>query len=353
MRARIEPQAHVAHHPVTVHEQARDRLAHPEHVHRMARSDPHTLAIAERRRAEQSDQARERPIGHMAACNDNHAVIGDDPSRAPADAINAKSATHQAMVARRRFAAKSANWPLGEFHHATPQTRRSRHSTAPPSGHSAPVDRPGTDKTRNFRSRDATKRCELHRSGRNDARKGPGLGEQEHPIPLVQSPRFDQEPLTPMSEPRKTPSNYRSGTDYTMEFGKYRFRFSARDFRERCEFAAVQLAFVPSGSLKDADVEQLVQLVAHGHISSDGGLQDHIAAHREELIGFDDDLVHWLRKLVFRGAWVDQQIKDELVEPVLDDFGTFTYRCAVTNDPIEEIADTPDWSNVGYRMERR
>lgn len=156
-----------------------------------------------------------------------------------------------------------------------------------------------------------------------------------------------------MSEPRKTPSNYRSGTDYTMEFGKYRFRFSARDFRERCEFAAVQLAFVPCGSLKDADVEQLVQLVAHGQISSDGGLQDHIAAHREELIGFDDDLVHWLRKLVFRGAWVDQQIKDELVEPVLDDFGTFTYRCAVTNDPIEEIADTPDWSNVGYRMERR
>lgn len=156
-----------------------------------------------------------------------------------------------------------------------------------------------------------------------------------------------------MPEPRKTPSNYRSGTDYTMEFGKYRFRFSARDFRERCEYAAVQLAFVQRGALAENEVEQLVQLVAHGQINTDGGLQDHIAANREELIGFDDDLVHWLRKLVFRGAWVDQQIKDELVEPVFDNAGAFSYRCAVTNDPIEEIADTPDWSKVGYRMEPR
>ena len=156
-----------------------------------------------------------------------------------------------------------------------------------------------------------------------------------------------------MSEPRKTPSNYRSGTDYTMEFGKYRFRFSARDFRERCEFAAVQLAFVQKGALQETELEQLVQLVAHGQINTDGGLQDHITANREELLGFDDDLVHWLRKLVFRGAWVDQQIKDELVEPVLSNDGFFAYRCAVTSEPIEEIADTPNWSKVGYRMEPR
>ena len=57
-----------------------------------------------------------------------------------------------------------------------------------------------------------------------------------------------------MSEPRKTPSNSRSGTDYTMEFGKYRFRFSARDFRERCEFAAVQLAFVQKGALQETEL---------------------------------------------------------------------------------------------------
>ena len=97
-----------------------------------------------------------------------------------------------------------------------------------------------------------------------------------------------------MSEPRKTPSNYRSGTDYTMEFGKYRFRFSARDFRERCEFAAVQLAFVPSGSLKDADVEQLVQLVAHGHITPEvmgDGLARRLGVPRARLGGGVDPAI--------------------------------------------------------------
>lgn len=162
-----------------------------------------------------------------------------------------------------------------------------------------------------------------------------------------------REPPTDMPESSKAPSNYRSGTDYTMEFGKYRFRFSTRDFRERCEFAAIQLAFVQSGVLQEAELEQLVQLVAHGQINSDGALHDHISAHREELLGFEDDLVHWLRKLVFRGAWVDQQIKDDLVEPVLDDTGRFHYRCAVTSDPVEEITDLPNWSQVGFRMEPR
>ncbi len=155
-----------------------------------------------------------------------------------------------------------------------------------------------------------------------------------------------------MPEPRKSTPNYRSGKDFTMEFGKYRFRFSSRDFRERCEHAAVKLGFVPRDSLADEELAQLVELVAHGEITTDGPLNAHIDAHREALVGFDDDLVHWLRKIVFRGAWVDQQIKDDLVEPVFEDIG-FTYRCTVTGDLIEDMEDTPDWSWIGYRMEPR
>jgi len=155
-----------------------------------------------------------------------------------------------------------------------------------------------------------------------------------------------------MSEPRKSTPNYRSGKDFTMEFGKYRFRFSSRDFRERCEDAAVRLGFVPRDSLADEEIAQLVELVAHGEITTDGPLSSHIEENRDVLMGFDDDLVHWLRKVVFRGAWVDQQIKDDLVEPVFEDTG-FTYRCTVTGDLIAELEGTPDWSRVGYRMERR
>lgn len=156
-----------------------------------------------------------------------------------------------------------------------------------------------------------------------------------------------------MAERRKNTPNYRSGTDYTMEFGKYRFRFSARDFRERCEHAAVQLGFVPFVPLSDAELTQLVELVAHGSISSDGPLGEHIDANRDVLMGFDDDLVHWLRKIVFRGAWVDQQIKDDLVEPIFEETTGFVYRCTVTGDVIEDIEDAPDWSHIGYRMETK
>ncbi len=153
-----------------------------------------------------------------------------------------------------------------------------------------------------------------------------------------------------MGQPRKSQSNYQSGTDFTMEFGKFRFRFNACDFRERVEFAAVQLGFVERASLPESELDQLVELAAYGEIRSDGPLAAHLTEHREALIGFDDDLVHWLRKLVFRGAWVDQQIKDDLVEPVFDGTG-FTYRCTVTSDAIDDLVDVPDWSANGYRAD--
>jgi hypothetical protein len=154
-----------------------------------------------------------------------------------------------------------------------------------------------------------------------------------------------------MAQPKKrTPSNYQSGTDFTMEFGKFRFRFSARDFRERVEFAAVQLGFVRPGALEADELDELVELVAHGEVKGEGQLASHLAEHRDALLGFDDDLVHWLRKLVFRGAWVDQQIKEDLVTPVFDEDG-FSYRCNTTSDLIDELVDKPDWSGVGYRTD--
>jgi hypothetical protein len=135
-----------------------------------------------------------------------------------------------------------------------------------------------------------------------------------------------------------------------MEFGKYRFRFNSRDFRERVELAASQLGFVERSSLPEAELDQLVELAAYGEIRSDGPLAAHLNEHRDALIGFDDDLVHWLRKLVFRGAWVDQQVKEDLVEPILESTG-FVYRCTVTSDLIEDIVGMPDWSANAYRAD--
>jgi hypothetical protein len=146
-------------------------------------------------------------------------------------------------------------------------------------------------------------------------------------------------------------SNYESGADFTMEFGSFRFRFSAEDFAERVQQAAVQLGFVPAAGLGERELDDLVSLAAHGAVERPcSALGAHVAEHGEALVGWDDDLVYWLRKLVFRGAWLDQQIKDGWLEPVFEEPDGFSYRSAHNHEPIVVQAPTPDWSAVGYRV---
>ncbi len=149
---------------------------------------------------------------------------------------------------------------------------------------------------------------------------------------------------------RKSPSNYRSGTDFTMEFGKFRFRFNTRDFRERVDMAAAQLGFVEAGTLGGDEIDQLVELVAHGEVRSDGTLASHLVEHRETLLGFDDDLVHWLRKLVFRGAYLDHRVKEDLLEVTFDEAtGDFGYAEPEGGRALLELAPTPSWRALQFR----
>jgi hypothetical protein len=143
--------------------------------------------------------------------------------------------------------------------------------------------------------------------------------------------------------------NYESGSDFTMEFAGFRFRFSATDFAQRVQDAAVRLCFVPRAHLSRQDLEDLVSLAAHGEIAAQGSdLAAHVAEHRERIVGWDDDLVYWLRKLVFRGAWLDQQVKDGWLEPVFGEDG-FSYRSAVNGQPVVIGLPTPSWASVRYR----
>jgi hypothetical protein len=147
-------------------------------------------------------------------------------------------------------------------------------------------------------------------------------------------------------------ANYESGTDYTMELGSFRFRFSADDFAERVEHAATQLGFLRGGGLDREDLDDLVNLAAHGEVTRPSShLAAHVAEHAESLVGGDDDLVHWIRKLVFRGAWLDQQVKDGWLDPVFDESG-FTYRAAEQGEPVVMLARTPDFSPLAYRGTR-
>lgn len=153
-----------------------------------------------------------------------------------------------------------------------------------------------------------------------------------------------------MGTPRQSCSNYRSGTDFTMELGSFRFRFSASDFAERVEGAARELGFLDVAPLGAAEADDLVALAAHGAIERPASpLGAHVAVNGERLLGGDDDLVYWLRKLVFRGAWMDQQIKDGWLEPEFSEEGGFSYRSALNGEPVLVQAPSPDWSALAYR----
>ena len=148
--------------------------------------------------------------------------------------------------------------------------------------------------------------------------------------------------------------NYESGSDYVLEYGELRFTFNERDFTERVEQAAVKLGFV-DGQLADAEREDLVNLAVNGHVENpSSALGDHVNNSWHDLDGPSErSLVHWLRRLVFRGAWLDQRVKEGELEVVFDEQSqTFGYAQPDRNYELIELSPEPSWKRVAYPRER-
>ena len=121
--------------------------------------------------------------------------------------------------------------------------------------------------------------------------------------------------------------NYDSGEDFVLEYGELRFTFNEADFSQRCEQAALKLGFV-GGRLGNEELEDLVNLAVNGEIIDPASaLGEHVNDCWPELVGpAERSLVHWLRRLVFRGAWLDQRVKEgELSVAFDDETGSFAY----------------------------
>ena len=147
--------------------------------------------------------------------------------------------------------------------------------------------------------------------------------------------------------------NYESGSDYVLEYGELRFTFNERDFTERVEQAAVKLGFV-GGQLEDAEREDLVNLAVNGHVENPASaLGDHVNSSWHDLDGPSErSLVHWLRRLVFRGAWLDQRVKEGELEVVFDEqTQSFGYAQPDRNYELIELSPEPSWRRVAYRHE--
>src|SRR6266568_3192078 len=113
--------------------------------------------------------------------------------------------------------------------------------------------------------------------------------------------------------------NYESGSDYVLEYGELRFSFNENDFAQRVEQAAVKLDFVDPGLVAD-EIHDLLELAVNGEIiEPSSALGEHINEHWTELVGpANRSLVHWIRRLVFRGAWLDQRVKEGELDIAFD-----------------------------------
>jgi hypothetical protein len=149
--------------------------------------------------------------------------------------------------------------------------------------------------------------------------------------------------------------NYDSGEDFVLEYGELRFTFNEADFSQRCEQAALKLGFV-GGRLGEEELEDLVNLAVNGEIIDPASaLGEHVNDCWPELIGpAERSLVHWLRRLVFRGAWLDQRVKEGELSVTFDEqTGAFAYiqpgdpASMRPGEPIE-LAPEPSWGRVAY-----
>jgi hypothetical protein len=144
--------------------------------------------------------------------------------------------------------------------------------------------------------------------------------------------------------------NYSSGGDFVLEYGELRFTFSERDFRERCELAACKLGFLDSAVAED-EAEDLINLVVNGEVTDPAsGLGEHVNDCWPELVGPSDrSLVHWLRRLIFRSAWLDQRVKEGELDVVFDDDSAgFVYVQPHRGGEPIELAPEPSWIRVAY-----
>ncbi len=147
--------------------------------------------------------------------------------------------------------------------------------------------------------------------------------------------------------------NYHSGDDIDLEFVGHRFGFSADDFAERVAAAAVRLELVESGDLDDDESADLLELASSGGLPSPprSALGRYLQRRWDEVsMHGGESLVYWLRKLVFRSAWLDHRVKLGLLDVRFDERAAdFRYGRPGAERPLVEVAGHPSWRAVAYR----
>jgi len=147
-------------------------------------------------------------------------------------------------------------------------------------------------------------------------------------------------------------ANYASGDDYIVEFLGYRFTFNACDFEQRVVAAAAKLGLVKANELDLDETSDLVTLAAQGVLEDPASQLGRYLARNWERVALvgGESLVYWLRKLVFRGAWLDHKVKRGALEVVWDeDEAEFAYQHPGGRRPLLELAPIPSWHELQFK----
>jgi len=146
-------------------------------------------------------------------------------------------------------------------------------------------------------------------------------------------------------------SDYHSGDDFVVEFLDYRYGFSRTDFCERVVAAAVRLELLPQRDVSGPEADDLVELASTGVVTEPcTALGTHLRDLAEVLDRLHTEtLCYWLRKLVFRGAWLDHRVKAGLLDVSFDESsGSFGYRMPSDQSPLVELAPVPSWAELQF-----
>src|SRR6185437_1358696 len=146
--------------------------------------------------------------------------------------------------------------------------------------------------------------------------------------------------------------NYCSGDDYVVEFLEHRFGFNGADFEQRVTAAAVKLGLLEGNELDDDETADLVELTADGVIEEPrSGLGQYLVRHWERVSLVEgESLVYWLRKLVFRSAWLDHRVNEGLLDVAwIENTGDFGYADPEGERTLVDMMPVPSWRDLQYR----
>ena len=145
--------------------------------------------------------------------------------------------------------------------------------------------------------------------------------------------------------------DYHTGDDFLVEFLDHRYGFSRIDFGQRVAAAARRLELVDDRDLDESEEADLVALAAHGAVEEpQSPFGRHLQERAAELDRLHaEPLSYWLRKLVFRGAWLDHRLKAGQLDVAFDEeSGAFSYRMPTDQSPVVEAAPVPSWAPLRF-----